>query len=212
MGVFGWLSSTFALKGVTWVVSSQSKSKVSLNPSEVLSLLPCGGGAFLERVAERSLLLERALGLDFSHGFLNWEHSTLRPRSTFRVAGSVLVQGCCWAFFLLTFLCGTGSGVECWKFSVSVTPAASGSDLRCGKFKVLSLLQIGLPTEVSISGMVATSQKDCRFCTRSDRLVFIFSVRWRRVPTVEGKMKCSSHLDCSVLSASLRSGREKGKS
>ncbi|KAG7237820.1 hypothetical protein INR49_031833 [Caranx melampygus] len=45
-------------------------------------------GAVLEHVAKRSRLLERALGLGFSHGFFNGARSALRPLSGFRAAGS----------------------------------------------------------------------------------------------------------------------------
>lgn len=119
MGAAGRFSSALALNGVMWTASSQSKSNVSLNPREVLSLFPCDGGAVLARVADRSRLLERALGLGFSQGFFNAARSGLRPLSGFRAAGSGLVGGCCgWACFLLGrcwlfFLGGTGSGVEC---------------------------------------------------------------------------------------------------
>lgn len=215
MGVAGWLSSALALNGVTWTVSSQSKSNVSLNPSEVLRLFPCDRVAVLTRVADRSRLLERALGLGFSHGFFNGARSALRPLSGLRTAGSGLMRGCCWACFLLgrcCFLIGAGSGVECWNSSMSTVSAKSGSAPCEGLSWLPSSLRIGLAIKAPKPATGSPSLNDPASRTRSDLLRLLLSA-WRRLtPTVDGKVTCLLPSDRAFFSDGWGSVKKKTKS
>lgn len=205
MGVTGGLSSALALNGVTWTVSSQSKSKVSLNPSEVFSLFPWVVGAVLARVADWSRLFERALGLGFSHGFFNGPRSGLRPRSCFLAGGSGLFRGCCWACFLpgrcwLARLGGVGSGVECWNSSVSMLSANSAPAPCTGWIGSLLSPLTGLAGMAPRPPIESSSLIKPLSCTRSDLLRLLLSV-WRRLtPTVDGRETSSSGLDGAFCS------------
>lgn len=199
--VAGWFSSPFALNGVMWTVSSQSKSNVSLNPSDVLSLLLWGGGAAFPCVATRSRLLERALGLGFSQGFFSGTRSGLRPLSGFRGAGSGLERGCCcWVCFLpgcwCVFLGRTGSGVEWCNSPLSLTSTASGSAPGWFWFRPELSPWIGLGNTAlrSATGSALLNRR-CS-CTRSERLLLLLSPCRRLTPTVDGRATSLSQLMC----------------
>lgn len=206
MPVAGWLPSALALNGVTWTASSQSKSKVSLKPSEVLSLFPWDVGAALARVADRSRLLERALGLGFSHGFFNGARSCFRPLSVFCFpAPSGLLRGRCWVCFLLgrcwlLFLGWTVSGVECWNSSASSWSTKSSSSPCFGRFGLLLQPLIGLAIKASKPAMESPSLNDLFSCTHSDLLLPLLSGRPRLTPTVDGKLALSFNSGCAFFS------------
>lgn len=198
VGEDGWLSSGLALNGVTWSSSLQSKSNVSSNPSDELSLLLCGACPALALATDRSRLLERALGLGFSQGFFNGPRSGLRPRSCFCGAGSGLERGGGgWACLLLgccLLLAGGGSGVECCTASERHGSTVSFPARCCFWSGLFTSPGMGLRADSKPTSKSVSVRKVC--CTHSDLRRLLLSARWRRTPTVEGNTTSLATLEC----------------